>query len=126
MDMLPMLVIPALVLLPPVLIIALVLRYRRTRAEMRYQFLLKLAESGVALPATLPGEATPQQCDRRRALVLLSGGIGLSTTLMALPLNYHVGHPLAELWGLGLLPFTLGLGYLANWMLSRRGGGGYG
>jgi hypothetical protein len=126
MEMLPMLFIPALVLLPPVLIIALVLRYRRTRAEMRYQFLLKLAESGVALPATLPGEATPQQCDRRRALVLLAGGIGLSTTLVALPLNYHVGHPLAELWGLGILPVALGLGYLGNWYLTRRGGGGHG
>lgn len=126
MDILPMLIIPSLVLLPPVLITALVLRYRRSRAEMRYQFLLKLAESGVALPATLPGEATPQACDRRRALVLLAGGIGLSTTLLALPLHYRAGHPLAELWGLGILPIALGLGYLANWYLTRRGGGGYG
>jgi hypothetical protein len=118
-----MFVIPALVMLPPILITALVLRYRRTRAQMRYQFLLKLAESGVALPATLPGEATPQQCDRRRALVLLAGGIGLSTTLACLPLSYQAGRPLAELWGLGILPVMLGLGYLSNWYLTRRGGG---
>jgi hypothetical protein len=123
MENLPMLVIPLALLLPPILITALVLRYRRARAEMRYQFLLKLAESGVALPATLPGEATPQQCDRRRALVLLAGGIGLSATLLSLPLDYHVGHRLAELWGLGILPVALGLGYLGNWYLSRRGGG---
>lgn len=122
MDMLPMLVIPLAVLLPPILITLLVLRYRRARAEMRYQFLLKLAESGVALPATLPGEATPQQCDRRRALVLLAGGIGLSATLVSLPLDYHAGHRLAELWGLGILPVALGLGYLGNWYLSGRGG----
>lgn len=121
MEFLPMLVIPALVLLPPILIIALVLRYRRTRAEMRYRFLLQLAESGVALPATLPGEATPQQCDRRRALILLAGGIGLSATLLSLPLDYHVGHRLAELWGLGILPVALGIGYLGNWYLARRG-----
>ena len=121
MEFLPMLVIPALVLLPPIVIIALVLRYRRTRAEMRYRFLLQLAESGVALPATLPGEATPQHCDRRRALVLLAGGIGLSATLLSLPLEYHVGHRLAELWGLGILPVALGLGYLGNWYLARRG-----
>lgn len=121
MEFLPMLVIPALVLLPPIVITALVLRYRRTRAEMRYRFLLQLAESGVALPATLPGEATPQQCDRRRALVLLAGGIGLSATLLSLPLDYHVGHRLAELWGLGILPVALGLGYLGNWYLVRRG-----
>ncbi|MDZ4349417.1 MAG: DUF6249 domain-containing protein [Xanthomonadaceae bacterium] len=122
MDMLPMLVIPLAVLLPPILITLLVLRYRRARAEMRYQFLLKLAESGVALPATLPGEATPHQCDRRRALVLLAGGIGLSATLVSLPLDYHAGHRLAELWGLGILPTALGLGYLGNWYLSGRGG----
>jgi hypothetical protein len=124
MFTLPMIVIPALVMLPPVLITALVLQYRRRRAAMRYHFLLQLAESGVALPATLPGEAAPQQCDRRRALVLLAGGIGLSAMLLSLPLNYHVGRPVAELWGLGLLPIALGLGYLGNWFLSRRGGRG--
>jgi hypothetical protein len=123
MDMIPTLVIPALVMLPPVLITALVLHHRRTRAQLRYQFLLKLAESGVALPAELPGEVNPKHCDRRRALVLLSGGIGLSATLVALPLDYHVGHRLSELWGLGILPVTLGLGYLGNWLLSQRGGG---
>jgi hypothetical protein len=120
MDILPMLVIPTLVLLPPVLLTALVLRYRRTRAEMRYRFLLQLAESGVALPTALPGEPTPQQCDRRRALVLLAGGIGLSATLLALPIDYHAGHRLGELWGLGILPVALGLGYLGNWYLTRR------
>lgn len=121
MDVLPMLMIPALLMLAPVLITALVLRYRRTRAEMRYQFMLKLAETGTALPATLPGEATPQPCDRRRGLVLMAGGLGLSATLLVLPLQYHHGHPLAELWGLGILPVALGLGYLGNWYLTHRG-----
>lgn len=124
MEYLPMLIIPALVLLPPMLIAILVLRYRRKRAEMRYNLLLSLAETGVALPATLPGEATPQQCDRRRAIVLIAGGLGLSLSLLALPVQYHLNHPVAELWGLGILPVALGLGYLANWFLSRRDGRG--
>ncbi len=118
-----MLLIPALVMLSPVLITALVLQYRRRRAELRYRFLLDLAAAGVPLPNTLPGEATPQSCDRRRGLVLLSGGLGLSVTLLALPLHYHVGHPVAELWGLGILPCALGLGYLGNWYLNQRGRG---
>lgn len=121
MEILPVLIIPAAIMLPPVLITALVLRYRRTRAEMRYRFLLQLAEAGVALPATLPGEAAPQDCDRRRALVLLAGGIGLGLMLVALPLEFPRGHRVAELWGLGILPVMLGLGYLGNWYLSRRG-----
>ncbi|MFK4707756.1 DUF6249 domain-containing protein [Roseateles asaccharophilus] len=123
MEFLPMLLIPGVVLLAPVLLTALVLRYRRARAEMRYEFLLKLAQSGVAVPPMLPGEATQPPSDLRRALVLLAGGIGLSLTLLVLPLHYHVGRPLAELWGLGLLPMALGLGYLTHWFLSRRGGG---
>ncbi len=123
METLPMLIIPAVVMLPPILIIALVLRYRRARAEMRYRFLLQLAESGAPLPTTLPGEPTPQDCDRRRAIILLTAGIGLSITLVSLPLDYHVGHRLAELWGLGILPVMLGLGYLGNWYLDRPGAG---
>lgn len=123
MEILPVLIIPAAIMLPPVLITALVLRYRRARAEMRYRFLLQLAEAGVALPATLPGEAAPQDCDRRRALVLLAGGLGLGLMLLALPLEFPRGHPVAELWGLGILPVALGLGYLCNWYLSRRGSG---
>lgn len=123
METLPVLILPLALVLPPILITALVLRHRRSRAEMRYRLLLQLAEAGVPLPATLPGEATPQHCDRRRALVLLAGGFGLSLTLLALPLNYHAGHRLAELWGLGILPVALGLGYLGNWYLARRGRG---
>jgi hypothetical protein len=121
MDTLPMLIIPLVVFLSPVLVTILVLRYRQVRAEHRYQFLLKLAESGTPLPTQLPGEATPQQCDRRRALVLLTGGLGLSLMLLALPFDYHLGRPVAELWGLGILPIALGLGYLANWFLNRPG-----
>lgn len=122
MEFLPMLIIPAVVMLPPIVITALVLRHRRTRSEMRYRLLLQLAELDVPLPATLPGEATPQHCDRRRALVLLAGGIGVSAMLASLPLEYDAGHRVAELWGLGILPVVLGLGYLANWYLARRGG----
>lgn len=121
MNMYPLLI--AIVLLPPVLITALVLHYRRKRTEMRYQFLLKLAESGVPLPASLPGEATPQACDRRRGLVLLAGGIGLTAMLLALPLHYQVARPVSELWGLGIFPIAMGLGYLGNWLLTQRGGG---
>jgi hypothetical protein len=122
MEILLMSTIPLLVQLPLLVLIVLVLRYRRARAEMRYQLLLKLAEAGAALPTTLPGEANPQPDDRRRALVLLAGGLGLSATLLVLPLNIHFGRPIADLWGLGILPIALGLGYLANWALTRPRG----
>ena len=120
MEFLPMLIIPPVLMLAPVLITALVLRYRRTRAEMRYRLLLQLADKGVPLPGTLPGEAAPQDCDRRRALVLLAGGLGLAITLVALPIDFPRGHPVSQLWGLGILPVMLGLGYLGNWWLTQR------
>ncbi|MGD9583676.1 MAG: DUF6249 domain-containing protein [Lysobacterales bacterium] len=123
MDFLPMLIIPVMVMLPPILITLLVLRYRRDRAEMRYRLLLQLAEKGVALPEQLLAEPQAMHCDRRRALVLLAGGLGLITTLLCLPIEYHLGHRLGELWGLGILPVMLGLGYFANWHLARSGGG---
>jgi hypothetical protein len=113
--------IPAIVMLTPLCITILVLRYRRARAEMRYQFLLKIIESGGAIPAQIPGEVAPQYSDLRRALVLLAGGIGLSLTLMMLPVNYHVGRSLSELWGLGIFPISLGIGYLAHWWFTQRG-----
>jgi len=121
MEILPVVMIPAAIMLPPILITALVLRYRRMRAEMRYRFLLELAESGTPLPTELPGEATPRNGDFRRALVLLSGGIGLAMMLVALPFDFPKGHRLGELWGLGILPVALGLGYLATWYMTRRG-----
>lgn len=123
MEFLPILIIPVAVMVPPVLLTLLVLRYRRSRLAMRYQLLLQLADKGIALPDPLLAEPTPQSCDRRRALVLLCGGLGLSVTLVSLPLEYELGHRLGELWGLGILPMMLGLGYLANWHLARRRGG---
>lgn len=121
MDILATLLVPALVMLPPIAITWLVLRYRRNRAELRYQFLLKLAETGATLPATLPGESTPEHSDLRRALVLLASGIGLALTLLALPIEFPHGHQISELWGLGILPVAIGLGYLGHWLLGRRG-----
>ena len=123
MEFIPVLIIPAVLMLPPILITLMVLRYRRARTEMRYQLLAQLADKGVTLPDSLLQETLPQHCDRRRALVLLAGGIGLSTTLLCLPVDYHVGHRIGELWGLGILPVMLGFGYLANWHLARRGDG---
>jgi membrane protein DedA with SNARE-associated domain len=32
----------------------------------------------------------------------------------------HDGARISSLWGIGLLPLMIGLGYLANWWLNRR------
>jgi hypothetical protein len=115
------LLIPLVVMAAPVLIVLMVLRYRHQQTQARYHALLQLADKGVELPTQLLVEPQIAYSERRRALVLISGGLGLMLTLLALPGQFDNGHGIRELWGLGLLPLMTGLGYLASWWLNRRG-----
>src|SRR5579871_3327799 len=110
--------IPLVVMASPVLIVLLVLNYRRQQTQERYRTLLQLADKGVELPSQLWVEPQLAYSERRRALVLISAGIGVMLTLLALPGQFDNGHSVHELWGLGLLPLTTGLGYLASWWLN--------
>ena len=114
-----MLIIPGLVMLAPVLILLIFMRYRTELTKERYRTLLQLAEKGVDLPHGLLAEPHPANSDRRRALVLVGGGLGLMAMFLALPFQFHSGQHIASLWGLGLLPLMIGLGYLASWWLNR-------
>ncbi|HTD29305.1 MAG TPA: DUF6249 domain-containing protein [Xanthomonadaceae bacterium] len=116
-----MLLIPFVVMSAPVIIVLVVLRYRYLQTQARYRTMLALADKGVELPPQLLVEPQIAYSERRRALVLISGGIGLMLTLLALPGHLDNGHSIHELWGLGLLPLMTGLGYLASWWLNQRG-----
>jgi hypothetical protein len=115
-----MLFIPGVVMLTPVAILVIFLRYRTELTRERYRTLLQLAEKGVELPHDLMVDSRASDADRRRALVLISGGIGLIAMFMALPFEFHDGQSISSLWGLGLLPLMTGLGYFASWWLNRR------
>jgi len=116
-----LLLIPVVVMAAPILIVLMVMRYRYQQSQARYHTLLQLADKGIELPPQLLVEPQIAYSERRRALVLISGGIGVMLTLLALPGQLDNGHSVRELWGLGLLPLTTGLGYLASWWLNRRG-----
>jgi len=113
--------IPLVVMSAPVLIVFAVLRHRQQQTQERYRTLLQLADKGVELPQQLLVDPQLADSERRRGLVLVSAGIGLMLTLLALPGQFDDGHSVHELWGLGLLPLMTGLGYLASWWLNRRG-----
>ena len=115
-----MLFIPAVVMLTPVAILVIFLRYRAELTKERYRTLLQLAEKGVELPHHLLAEAQASESDRRRGLVLIGGGLGLMAMFLALPFELRSGHRIASLWGFGLLPLMTGLGYVASWWLNRR------
>ena len=116
-----LLLIPVVVMAAPILIVLMVMRYRYQQTQARYHALLQLADKGVELPPQLLVEPQIVYSERRRALVLISGGLGLMLTMLALPGQFDDGHSIHELWGLGLLPLMTGLGYLASWWLNQRG-----
>ena len=112
--------IPLVVMTAPVLIVLILLRYRYQQTQARYRTLLQLAEKGVDLPSQLLVEPNVVHSERRRALVLIGGGLGLMAMFLALPGQLDNGLSIHSLWGLGLLPLMIGLGYLASWWLNWR------
>jgi len=113
--------IPLIVLSAPVLIVLMTLRYRDRQTQARYRTLLQLADKGVELPPQLLVESQSGDVERRRALVLIGGGIGVMAMFLSLPGQFDGnGMHVSQLWGLGLLPLMTGLGYLASWWFNRR------
>lgn len=112
--------IPLVVMMAPVLIVLILLRYRYQQTQARYQTMLQLADKGVELPPQLLVEPNVVYSERRRALVLIGGGLGLMAMFLALPGQLDNGLSIGSLWGLGLLPLMIGLGYLVSWWLNRR------
>jgi len=115
-----LLFIPGVVMLTPVAILLIFMRYRTAQTRERYKTLLQLADKRVELPPQLLIEPLPADADRRRGLVLMGAGIGMMGMFAVLPVEFENGQQLSDLWGLGLLPLMTGLGYLANWWLNRR------
>ncbi len=111
-------VIPLFIVALPLAIIILALRFVRQQTEARYRTLLQLADKGVELPMAVFAERRRPEDDRRRGLILLSGAIGLMLCLLVLPVQAGQGQRIGELWGIGLLPMMVGLGYLLNWWLE--------
>ena len=116
------LIIPLVLFLGPTLIVLIFFRYRYLQTQARYSTLLQLAEKGVELAPQMLVEPRLEYSERRRALVLIGAGIGLMVMFAALPGHFDNGLGVRSLWGLGLLPLMIGLGYLASWWLNRRDG----
>lgn len=113
-------ILPLFIIALPAVLLALALRHIRLQTDARYRTLLELADKGVELPWDLLRDPQRANADRRRGIVLICGGIGIMLTLSALPAFDSDGVRLGDLWGIGVLPLALGLGYLGNWYLERR------
>ena len=115
-------IIPLVLFLGPTLIVLIFLRYRYLQTQARYSTLLQLTDKGVELAPQMLAEPRLEYSERRRALVLIGAGIGLMVMFVALPGHFDNGLGVRSLWGIGLLPLMIGLGYLASWWLNRRDG----
>lgn len=115
--------IPLVVMSAPVLIVLILLIYRYKQTQARYRTLLELADKGVGLPPQLLVEPQLPYSERRRALVLIGAGLGLMAMCLALPGQADDGMSVSSLWGVGLLPLMIGLGYLVSWWLNRQDAG---
>ncbi|HEX7348907.1 MAG TPA: DUF6249 domain-containing protein [Rhodanobacteraceae bacterium] len=118
----PAIFIPLVIVLGPIAIVLIFLRYRYAQTQARYHTLLQLADKGIELTPQMLAEPHLEYSERRRALVLIGAGIGLMVMFAALPGHFDNGVGVRSLWGLGLLPLMIGLGYLASWWLNRLGG----
>lgn len=113
-------ILPLFIVALPLAIVALALRFQRQQTDARYRTLLQLADKGVELPMTMLAVHRRPEDDRRRGVILVSGAIGLMICLRVLPVQAGHQQHIGELWGIGLLPMMLGLGYLLNWWLETR------
>jgi hypothetical protein len=107
-------------MLAPVLIALIFFRYRHLQIEARYRALVQIAGKGVDLSSALFADPQANFSERRRGLVLIAAGLGIIAMLMTLPFQLDGGQSVSSLWGIGLLPFMTGLGYLASWWLNQR------
>ena len=97
MELLPFF-IPTIIMVTPIIILLIFLRYRARDTQERYRTLLALADKGAELPPGLLTEAQDPDADRRRALVLIGGGLGVMAMCAALPFEMHDGARISSLW----------------------------
>ncbi|MCA9550004.1 MAG: hypothetical protein KC933_08210 [Myxococcales bacterium] len=111
---------PAVAILVPtgffltvVALLAMVLAFRSRVERIRHETIQKVLDRGGELPEDLLAPAA-RPSDLRRGLVLVTGGVGLMAVFLLIK-------PDQNLWGMGLFPVMVGVGYLLYWWLEQRG-----
>lgn len=105
-------------MLAPILIVSTVMRYRQTQA--RYNVPLQLADKGVALSEQLLLEHHTAFCVRCRRVDSDQRQHRTDRDTPRVAVRFDNRGSVGQLWGLGLLPLMIGLGYLASWWLNSR------
>jgi len=96
----------------PLLMVLALLRYASRRQQRQHEVILKLADKGLPVPQELFAAELKPGRDLRLGIITLSAAAGVTGFL------YVVGAE--EGTGIGLIPLSIGLGYLIVWFIERR------
>ena len=107
-KLLGVIIICAIFFLSPAIFLGVILYYFYRRRRLAHETAFMLAEKGIEIP---PALLRPQRNDLRNGILLITGGVGLTAFFMA---------TIEGLWGLGLFPLFLGLGYIIVWKLGKN------
>ena len=94
----------------PLLLVAIILRYKQRKLHMTHETIARLAEKGLPVPPELLERPGRSHAGLRGGLVLLGFGIALAIFLG------EVGAP----WSIGLIPGLMGLALLISWVIESR------
>jgi len=106
----------------PVAIVGLVAYFRARKQKQLHETLRAMIEKGVPIPPELLRSPTPagdaSEADRddprtalRQGLFLVALGVGICVWLLIKS---------SDSWGLGFIPFLIGVSFLAEWRLEKR------
>ena len=99
----------------PVLIVGVIMFFSYIKARSLHKTVRMMVEKGQPVPDALfaaPHTPAKQRSDMRRGVILVMVGIGVMILFGALD-DWDGGA-----WALGIIPFLIGAGYLAVWVLE--------
>jgi hypothetical protein len=95
-------------------VVALIMFARHRRELLLHTTLRTMIERGSDIPPALLSPQKPPPNDRRRGIILLATGVGVTLFL------YVVSGGEEGAWGIGLVPTLIGVGYLLAAALGSR------
>ena len=99
----------------PVLIVGVIMFFSYIKARSLHKTVRMMVEKGQPVPEALfaaPHTPAKQRSDMRRGVILIMVGIGIMILFGAID-DWDGGA-----WALGIIPFLIGAGYLAVWVLE--------
>lgn len=99
----------------PVIIVIAILIHKARRTQAIHDTVLKLSEKGLPIPPELFVDRRPEDPGSalQKGVILIAVGAGLAVFFLSIQ-DRHAP------WGVGAIPFLIGVGYLIVWRLESR------